>query len=112
MQRCQHPGRRDDDVALIRAGRAAALVWSNSAVLKQAGVIIDRQPHGDHQELALTVRDLVATSSEQILRDLEGEAGPAPLAFDASWVQAVTELRMALGQCHGDRDLRDLGRLQ
>ena len=48
-------------------------------------------------------------SNSQIDRE---RSWSGPLPFDPGWmIQAVTELRMALGQHYGDRDLRHLGNL-
>jgi hypothetical protein len=102
---------RCDEIANVQLGLQSALCWSINASLDFAGRLIDQPSSESARRLALSVRHQVASAGAKILESIEHEAGPAPFAFDPDWVQAVTELRMALGQYHGDRDLGELGNL-
>ncbi len=102
---------RCDEIAAVSLGLQSALCWGIDASLDVAARIIDRRSSESAQVPALSARYQIAVAAGTILRSVENEAGPGPLAFNPGWVQAVSELRMALGQHHGDRDLRDLGNL-
>jgi hypothetical protein len=102
---------RCDEIASVRLGLQSALRWGIDASLDYAGRLIDQPSSESARLLALSTRHQVAAAGREILESIEHEAGPGPLAFDPDWVQAVTELRMALGQHHGTRDLRELGNL-
>lgn len=102
---------RCDEIASVSLGLRSALCWGIDASLDFAARAIDQPSSESARALALSARYQVAAAASRILRSIENEAGPGPLAFDPEWVRAVTELRMALGQHHGDRDLRELGNL-
>ena len=111
MDRQRLRSSRCDEIANVSLGLQTAVSWGMNASLHFAGRMIDERSGDSGRVLALSARHQVATAAALILMTLEKESGPAPLAFDPDWVQAVTELRMALGQHHGDRDLRELGNL-
>ena len=102
---------RCDEIACVELGLQSALRWGIDASLDVAGRLIDQPSRESARMLALSARHQVATAANAILESIEHEVGPGPLAFDPGWVQTVTELRMALGQHHGSRDLRELGNL-
>jgi hypothetical protein len=109
MHRLQ--SRKCDEIASVSLGLQTSLAFGIDAVLDFAGRCIDESTGESGRVLALSVRHQVAAAAGQILDALEKEVGPGPLAFDPEWSRATTELRMALGQQHGDRDLRELGDL-
>jgi hypothetical protein len=93
----------------VEDGKIAAWRWTIDATLGEAARIIDGPESFDDKCLALCVRQVVVDAAMQILMTLESRRGPSALAFDSDWNTSCTELRLALGQHHGSRDLRELG---
>jgi hypothetical protein len=120
MQQNQSQKKRktSDELSLVSLGRTTSLRWGIDACLAHAASLIDApaaknvsRRYGDAQKLALSVRQQIATAASAILETVTRDAGPAPIAFDPEWARISTELRLAIGQSHGDRDLRQLGGL-
>jgi hypothetical protein len=101
--------RRRDPLAEVIEGKRLSLLWSIDALLRHAAVIADARDGSNARSVALCVRDSIATASTSFLQLVEAAAGPGPLAFEPEWARTCTELRLALGQSHGDRDLQALG---
>jgi hypothetical protein len=92
----------------VQNGRIEAWMWAIDAALGEAGRVIDGGEFFDPKRVALCVRQVVVDAALNILAAVESRRGPAALAFDEQWNTACTELRLALGQHHGDRDLLEL----
>lgn len=116
-ERARSRRRSRDELALVSHGRTASLQWAMDACLAHAAHLIDESATDASQNfacaefIALNVRQQVASAARDLLETVSRDAGPAPIAFDPEWSQVSTELRMALGQSHADRDLRQLGGL-
>jgi hypothetical protein len=93
----------------VQNGRIASLRWSIDAALGEAARVIDGPERFDPKRLALCVRQCVVDAATQLLLEVESQRGPAAIAFDDNWNVACMELRLALGQHHGNRDLLELG---
>ena len=100
--------RSDDTLASVARGEIAALRWGIDAALAHAAATIDASPMATAHHLAIAARHVVGTNLTDIVRLLDHETGPAPIAFDARWQQRRLELTMALLQSHGRRDLATL----
>lgn len=97
--------RSNDTLASVARGEIAALRWGIDAALAHAAATIDASPMATGHHLAIAARHVVGTNLTDILRLLDHETGPAPIAFDARWQQRRLELTMSLLQSHGRRDL-------
>ena len=100
--------RRDDELAAVARGEIAAHRWAIDATLAQAAATIDRAPMASAEQVALATRHVVASSLVEILRVLDQESGPAPIAFDFDWQRRRLELTMSVLQEHGPRDVAGL----
>ena len=63
------------------------------------------------QVLAARVRHVVATTSEDVARDVSHALGPGPLSQEPDHVARVADLALYLRQHHAERDAAELGRL-
>ena len=100
--------RSNDTLAQVARGEIAALRWGIDAALAHAAATIDASPLAPAHHLAIAARHVVGTNLTDMLRLLDHETGPAPIAFDARWQQRRLELTMSLLQSHGRRDLASL----
>jgi alkylation response protein AidB-like acyl-CoA dehydrogenase len=108
---------RADPHTLAHLGTISAAVWGLNAIFETAGREIDRTDKGDDNTRsaharALTVRHLTEQSCTEVLRRFARAYGPAPLAMDEAVADRYQELDLYLRQCHAERDLEALGRLQ
>ena len=99
--------RSNDRLAELAHGEIAAHRWGVDAALAHAASLIDASPHADSHGVAIAARSVVATHLTEILRLLDQETGPAPIAFNPRWQQRRTELTMSILQSHGRRDILD-----
>ena len=105
---------RSDAHTLAHLGAMSAAVWGLNAVFETAGREIDTgkdTSRGAHKR-ALAVRHLTEQSCTDVLRRFARAYGPAPLAMDEAVADRYQELDLYLRQCHAERDLEALGRLQ
>ena len=103
----------DDPHALAHLGAAEVASWTMQAALAAAADEIDADPF-DSRRLgvvrALTVRQLVERSCQEII-DRSGRAlGPGPLVADPAHAQRVFDLQLYVRQGHAERDLEAIGR--
>jgi alkylation response protein AidB-like acyl-CoA dehydrogenase len=103
----------NDPHALAHLGAAEVASWAMQAALAAAAAEIDADPL-DSRRLgvvrALTVRQLVERSCQEII-DRSGRAlGPGPLVADPTHAQRVIDLQLYLRQGHAERDLEAIGR--
>jgi hypothetical protein len=108
-----HASRREDPHTMAHLGAIRANVWAMMAVLERAGEEIDRAAEdvGGARRRALMVRHLVEQMGTDILRRFARAYGPAPLAMQEEVARRYHEADLYLRQCHGERDLEELGRL-
>jgi alkylation response protein AidB-like acyl-CoA dehydrogenase len=103
----------DDPHALAHLGAAEVASWTMQAALAAAADEIDADPLDSHQRgagRALTVRQLVERSCQEII-DRGGRAlGPGPLVADPAHAQRVMDLQLYVRQGHAERDLEAIGR--
>ncbi len=108
----QHP--RKDPHALAHLGAMKADVWALQSYLESAGREIDA--HADDrnaaQERALMMRHLIEQACLDILQRLARAYGPRPLAYDEVVLKRYHELELYIRQCHAERDLEVIGRMQ
>ena len=105
--------RRDcDQIGSLHLGAVdAALFRSRAALDAAAGAVDDGRASGpDGVRWASRVREVVATSAEEILTRVGHALGPAPLALDADHARRVADLTVYLRQHHAERDQAALGR--
>jgi alkylation response protein AidB-like acyl-CoA dehydrogenase len=102
---------RTGDLAGLHAGIVEAALHASEAVLGDAASLIDAgQADGRAgQVLGLRVRAVVASTVEQVLRQVGHALGPAPLAFDEDHARRVADLQLYVRQHHAERDLARLG---
>lgn len=100
--------RADDSMATLARGEIAAHRWGIDAALAHAAAGIDASPNADAQPIALASRHVIARALDAILRLLDHETGPGPVAFDALWQRRRLELTLSLLQSHGRRDVASL----
>jgi hypothetical protein len=104
---------RDDPHTLAHLGALKADAWLLHSTLAQAGSEIDQHPEDTaaNHKLALTVRHLIETTCADILMRIGRAYGPYPLAFQAGISRRYAEVELYIRQCHGERDLANLGKL-
>jgi hypothetical protein len=102
---------RTGDLAGLHIGIVAAALHASEAVLGDAAALIDAgQADGRAgQVLGLRVRAVVASTVEQVIRQVGHALGPAPLAFDEDHARRVADLQLYVRQHHAERDLARLG---
>lgn len=103
----------DDPHGLAHLGAAEVASWTMQAALAAAADEIDADPL-DSRRLgvvrALTVRQLVERSCQEVI-DRSGRAlGPGPLVADPAHAQRVFDLQLYVRQGHAERDLEAIGR--
>jgi hypothetical protein len=100
-----------DDLAMVVAGRLAALDAQNRAVLDAAGRAIDADPDDAAAALvrALQVRHSIERACHEVLDQFGQALGPRAIALDATLARQHAELLLYIRQCHAERDLRALG---
>jgi alkylation response protein AidB-like acyl-CoA dehydrogenase len=104
--------REPDQVALMHLGAVDARLHGARAVLDQAAHALDAGdltgPAG--WRAALRVREVVATTCEDVLRRTAHGLGPGPLATEEEHARRVADLELYLRQWHAERDQASLGR--
>lgn len=111
VQRLPQWSRHTDQVAAVGNGTIAADLWGIDASLDAAADWIDSHHLDDCAAVALACRHCVQSHVRSIMSIVHHETGPAPLAFDRHMAVGRLELELAIGQCHGARDLAVLGAL-
>lgn len=103
---------RQDSHSLAQLGAAFSEVEQSTATIRAAADEIDRDPQNlpAASQRAAWVRYCVDRSCTRALDHLAVGSGPGPFAHNASVTARTDELRMALRQSHGLRDVEDLGR--
>ncbi|HEX5917227.1 MAG TPA: acyl-CoA dehydrogenase family protein [Nocardioides sp.] len=104
--------REPDQVALMHLGAVDARLHGARSVLTQAAAALDA---GDLSgaagwRAALRVREVVATTCEDVLRRAAHGLGPGPLATEEGHARRVADLELYLRQWHAERDQASLGR--
>lgn len=93
-------------------GAIVAQAWAMEAALAAAGREMDeREPRRDPRRRALAVRHLVDVACADITERFDRMLGPRPLVGDASVIERQQALTLYRRQCHGERDLQQLGDL-
>ena len=108
-----HAGSRTpDQVALMHVGRAEAAVHRARCVLGAAADSVDEgsAKGAAGERLALTVRQVVRHSAEEVLLEAAHAMGPAPLVRDEEHARRVADLTVYVRQEHAARDAAALGR--
>lgn len=105
--------REPDQVALMHLGAVDARLHAARSTLHQAAEALDA---GDLAgatgwRAALRVREVVATTCEEILRRTAHGLGPGPLATEEQHARRVADLELYLRQWHAERDQASLGAL-
>jgi alkylation response protein AidB-like acyl-CoA dehydrogenase len=103
----------DDPHVLAHLGAAEVASWTMQAALAAAADEIDADPLDSRRRgaiRALSVRQLVERSCQEIV-DRSGRAlGPGPLVADHEHAQRVIDLQLYVRQGHAERDLEAIGR--
>jgi alkylation response protein AidB-like acyl-CoA dehydrogenase len=104
---------RDEPHALAHTGALKASEWSLKACMEGAGNEIDRDPHDlvRANARALMFRHVVESTCSEILERFGRAFGPRPLAYDEKISRHHLELLLFLRQCHAERDLESLARM-
>ena len=103
--------RTPDQLGLMHLGavdsalHAARCALSEAATEIDAGVLLG----ADGARAALRVRQVVATTAEEILRHAAHGLGPGPLATEEEHARRVADLELYLRQWHAERDMASLG---
>ena len=96
----------------MHLGAVDARLHAARSVLSQAAAALDA---GDLSgatgwRAALRVREVVASTCEEVLRRTAHGLGPGPLATDEEHARRVADLELYLRQWHAERDQASLGR--
>ena len=104
--------RTPDQVALMHLGRTEAAVHRARCVLADAADAVDEgsAKGAAGARLALTVRQVVRQSVEEVLTEAAHAMGPAPLVHDEEHARRVADLQVYVRQEHAERDAAALGR--
>lgn len=105
--------REPDQVALMHLGAVDTRLHAARSVLARAAAALDA---GDLAgatgwRAALRVREVVATTCEEVLSRTAHGLGPGPLATEEEHARRVADLELYLRQWHAERDQASLGRL-
>jgi alkylation response protein AidB-like acyl-CoA dehydrogenase len=105
--------REPDQVALMHLGAVDARLHAARSTLHRAADALDA---GDLAgatgwRAALRVREVVATTCEDVLRRTAHGLGPGPLATEEEHARRVADLELYLRQWHAERDQASLGSL-
>lgn len=93
-------------------GAVTAQAWAMEAALAVAGREMDEDERGrDPRRRALAVRHLVDAACADITERFDRMLGPRPLVGDPSVIERRQALTLYRRQCHGERDLQQLGDL-
>ena len=99
---------RKDPHSRAHLGALQAASWGLKAILDQAGLEIDADPHdasGSARTRALKVRHLIERMCAETLDRFARATGPHLLAHDEHVVRQHLALTLYIRQCHGERDL-------
>jgi len=104
--------RDPDQVALLHLGAVDAAIHAARSVLDQAATALDagELSGAPGWRAALRVREIVATTCEEVLRRTAHGLGPGPLATEEEHARRVADLELYLRQWHAERDQASLGR--
>lgn len=105
-----------DPHGLAHLGALAALAWSLETTLAQAGREVDARWSADDADAArhraLIVRHHVDVACAEVQDRFARALGPRPLVSAPSVIARNEALSLYRRQCHAERDLEALGRLQ
>ena len=105
--------REPDQVALMHLGAVDAHLHAARSTLQQAAEALDAGDLAGASgwRAALRVREVVATTCEEVLRRTAHGLGPGPLATEETHARRVADLELYLRQWHAERDQASLGSL-
>lgn len=101
-----------DQIGQMHLGAVEAALAAARVVLADAAAAIDdgRASGGRGERLALTVRQVVRRTAEEVLRRADHALGPGPRATEADHAARTADLELYLRQEHAERDEAALGR--
>lgn len=111
IDHARHSAGRDPH-ARASVGAMLAAQWQLEAILAQAAAITDRDSSQDSARAyprALAVRHTIERTCMEVIDRFGRICGPRALAGDAAMAKRVAELLLYVRQCHGERDLEELG---
>jgi alkylation response protein AidB-like acyl-CoA dehydrogenase len=106
---------RVDPHSRAHIGALEATAWGLNAILEQAGREIDADPQdrsGTARVRGLKVRHLIERACAEVLDRFARATGPHLLAHDPFVIRQHQALALYIRQCHGERDLATIPRVQ